>query len=230
MGRNAFAHESGIHQDGVLKNPLNFEIMTPQSVGLTSNRLTDRQAVGSPRASRASSRTSASTVEGEALDDGLPCRDRARGRQEGGHRRGPGGPGRPAGVGRRSAARRARGALEGWSVTSSHGGILAGQRRAPAPGRDPAPPRATGNGPVDALFGAVDAAVEPVLGWHPRARGLRDPRGLRWRGRPGPGHGPGASLDRSEDAQVDSVDRPRPIDQHHRGVARGVRRTRSRSC
>ena len=25
-----------------------------------------------------------------------------------------------------------------------------------------------GNGPVDALFGAVDAAVQPVLGWHPR--------------------------------------------------------------
>ena len=40
MGRNAFAHESGIHQDGVLKNPLNFEIMTPQSVGLSGNRLT----------------------------------------------------------------------------------------------------------------------------------------------------------------------------------------------
>lgn len=34
VGRNAFAHEAGIHQDGVLKNPLTYEIMTPQSVGV----------------------------------------------------------------------------------------------------------------------------------------------------------------------------------------------------
>lgn len=33
VGDNAFAHESGIHQDGVLKNPMTYEIMTPQSVG-----------------------------------------------------------------------------------------------------------------------------------------------------------------------------------------------------
>ena len=33
VGRNAFAHESGIHQDGMLKNDRTFEIMTPQSVG-----------------------------------------------------------------------------------------------------------------------------------------------------------------------------------------------------
>ena len=34
VGRNAFAHEAGIHQDGMLKNPLTYEIMTPQSVGV----------------------------------------------------------------------------------------------------------------------------------------------------------------------------------------------------
>jgi 2-isopropylmalate synthase len=39
VGRNAFAHEAGIHQDGVLKNPLTYEIMTPQSVGLKENTL-----------------------------------------------------------------------------------------------------------------------------------------------------------------------------------------------
>jgi 2-isopropylmalate synthase len=33
VGRNAFAHESGIHQDGVLKNAATYEIMTPESVG-----------------------------------------------------------------------------------------------------------------------------------------------------------------------------------------------------
>jgi 2-isopropylmalate synthase len=39
VGRNAFAHEAGIHQDGVIKNRLTYEIMTPQSVGVPDNRL-----------------------------------------------------------------------------------------------------------------------------------------------------------------------------------------------
>ncbi|MEX0593780.1 MAG: 2-isopropylmalate synthase [Balneolaceae bacterium] len=39
VGENAFAHEAGIHQHGVLNNPLTYEIMTPESVGLTSNRI-----------------------------------------------------------------------------------------------------------------------------------------------------------------------------------------------
>lgn len=39
VGKNAFAHESGIHQDGVLKNPETYEIITPEMIGLTSNVL-----------------------------------------------------------------------------------------------------------------------------------------------------------------------------------------------
>ncbi len=39
VGRNAFAHESGIHQDGVLKNAQTYEIMTPESVGLSKSSL-----------------------------------------------------------------------------------------------------------------------------------------------------------------------------------------------
>ncbi|MCA9886685.1 MAG: 2-isopropylmalate synthase, partial [Anaerolineae bacterium] len=39
VGANAFAHESGIHQDGVLKDAETFEIMTPESVGLAQSRL-----------------------------------------------------------------------------------------------------------------------------------------------------------------------------------------------
>jgi 2-isopropylmalate synthase len=39
VGDNAFAHEAGIHQDGMLKNPLTYEIMTPQSVGVPENKL-----------------------------------------------------------------------------------------------------------------------------------------------------------------------------------------------
>jgi 2-isopropylmalate synthase len=39
VGRNAFAHEAGIHQHGVINNPLCYEIMTPESVGVPSNSL-----------------------------------------------------------------------------------------------------------------------------------------------------------------------------------------------
>ncbi len=39
IGRNAFAHEAGIHQDGMIKNPLTYEIMTPQAVGIPCARL-----------------------------------------------------------------------------------------------------------------------------------------------------------------------------------------------
>jgi 2-isopropylmalate synthase len=39
VGDNAFAHEAGIHQDGVLKHKHTYEIMTPESVGIIGNRL-----------------------------------------------------------------------------------------------------------------------------------------------------------------------------------------------
>jgi 2-isopropylmalate synthase len=39
VGRNAFAHESGIHQDGMLKNAQTYEIMTPESVGVGKTSL-----------------------------------------------------------------------------------------------------------------------------------------------------------------------------------------------
>jgi len=39
VGDNAFAHEAGIHQDGVLKDTLTYEIMRPESVGISSNKL-----------------------------------------------------------------------------------------------------------------------------------------------------------------------------------------------
>ncbi|HAD41277.1 2-isopropylmalate synthase [Plesiomonas shigelloides] len=39
VGANAFAHSSGIHQDGVLKNKSTYEIITPESIGLNQNQL-----------------------------------------------------------------------------------------------------------------------------------------------------------------------------------------------
>jgi len=39
VGANAFAHESGIHQDGLIKEKITYEIMTPQSVGISGTHL-----------------------------------------------------------------------------------------------------------------------------------------------------------------------------------------------
>jgi 2-isopropylmalate synthase len=39
IGANAFAHEAGIHQDGMLKNRMTYEIMAPETVGLSANRM-----------------------------------------------------------------------------------------------------------------------------------------------------------------------------------------------
>lgn len=39
VGANAFAHEAGIHQDGMLKNQMTYEIMRPETVGLSASRL-----------------------------------------------------------------------------------------------------------------------------------------------------------------------------------------------
>jgi 2-isopropylmalate synthase len=39
VGRNAFAHEAGIHQDGMIKDPSTYEIIAPQSVGVPRNEL-----------------------------------------------------------------------------------------------------------------------------------------------------------------------------------------------
>jgi 2-isopropylmalate synthase len=50
VGKNAFAHESGIHQDGMLKNAQTFEIMRPQDVGLRETHPRHGQAFGPRRA------------------------------------------------------------------------------------------------------------------------------------------------------------------------------------
>ncbi len=39
VGANAFAHEAGIHQDGILKNPLTYEIVSPETLGIPARRL-----------------------------------------------------------------------------------------------------------------------------------------------------------------------------------------------
>ena len=67
VGQNAFAHEAGIHQDGMLKHRETYEIMRPEDVGFTKTQLvlgkhSGRHALGAAASSWAtSSPTSSST-------------------------------------------------------------------------------------------------------------------------------------------------------------------------
>src|SRR5206468_10796307 len=80
VGANAFAHASGIHQDGVLKDPRTYEIMTPQSVGWEARRIVVSKLSGR-RGLAARLAELGVPPEGEALDRAytlpLPRRDQA---------------------------------------------------------------------------------------------------------------------------------------------------------
>ncbi len=67
VGANAFAHASGIHQDGVLKDPRTYEIMTPQSVGWEARRIVVGKLSGR-RGLAARLAELGVPLEGEALD------------------------------------------------------------------------------------------------------------------------------------------------------------------
>jgi 2-isopropylmalate synthase len=171
VGRNAFAHESGIHQDGVLKNALTYEIMTPQSVGLAGSRLSVGKLSGR-RGLQGKLHELGHEVEGEALERiyraAIALADakkevtdadlvalvesQASGAGAGGDE---------------SAVAESPVRLEGWSVSSSKGGSSRGNAALVVNGRAVSA-EAEGNGPVGALFVAVDRAVEPVIGWFPR--------------------------------------------------------------
>ncbi len=67
VGANAFAHEAGIHQDGVLKNSSTYEIMTPESVGLSQSRLVLGKHSGR-HALKARLKELGYNIEGDALN------------------------------------------------------------------------------------------------------------------------------------------------------------------
>ena len=160
VGANAFAHESGIHQDGFLKNPLTYEIMTPQSVGLSGSTLSIGKLSGR-RGLQGKLRELGVELEGEQLDivyraaialadtkKEVTDNDLLALVQE-----------------RTSDAPRSI-ELLGWSISSSSGGHSVGSISLVVAGEAKAG-EATGNGPVNALFKATDEAVRPVLGWVP---------------------------------------------------------------
>ncbi len=160
VGGNAFAHESGIHQDGVIKNPLTYEIMTPQSIGLSGSQLTIGKLSGR-RGLQGKLRELGHDLDGDALDavyrQAIALADAKKEVTDADLL---------ALVEARSSEVPASIALEGWSVTSSHGGNATGTVSLSI-GGDVRAAESTGNGPVNALFSAVDKAIQPVLGWRP---------------------------------------------------------------
>jgi 2-isopropylmalate synthase len=160
VGGNAFAHESGIHQDGVIKNPLTYEIMTPQSVGLAGNSLTIGKLSGR-RGLAGKLAELGYELESETLDavyrQAISLADAKKEVTD---------EDLIALVEQRMAEVPQAVRLQGWNVTSSHGGNATGMVSL-AVGNEDHAKAAIGNGPVDALFEAVDAAIEPVFGWKP---------------------------------------------------------------
>jgi 2-isopropylmalate synthase len=160
VGANAFAHESGIHQDGVIKNPLTYEIMTPQSVGLSGSQLTIGKLSGR-KGLQKKLRDLGHDVSGDALDvvyrEAIALADLKKEVTDADLL---------ALVQQRSDDVPASIVLQGWSVTSSHGGRSTGSVQVTLDG-EPRAGEETGNGPVNALYRAVDDAIRPVLGWEP---------------------------------------------------------------
>jgi 2-isopropylmalate synthase len=160
VGANAFAHESGIHQDGVIKNPLTYEIMTPQSVGLSGSQLTIGKLSGR-KGLAAKLAELGHEMDGERLETiyraAIALADAKKEVTDADLL---------ALVEQQAAEVPAAIELLGWSVTSQHGGRSVGSVTLVVSGEERAA-QATGNGPVDALYSAVDEAVGPILGWFP---------------------------------------------------------------
>jgi 2-isopropylmalate synthase len=164
VGRNAFAHESGIHQDGYLKNALTYEIMTPQSVGLAGSRLSVGKLSGR-RGLQGKLHELGYDLDGAALDAvyraAIALADAKKEVTDADL---------AALVEQQTAespvsAAGPRVVLEGWNVTSSYGSRSTGSASLSVDGQSRSA-EGSGNGPVDAVFGAVDAALQQILGWH----------------------------------------------------------------
>ena len=216
VGGNAFAHESGIHQDGVIKNPLTYEIMTPQSVGLTGSQLTIGKLSGR-RGLQGKLRELGHDLEGDALDtiyrqaieladakkevtdaDLLALVDQRASEV-------------PASIAldrleRDLVARRQR-HRHGDPDRRRAGALVGGDRQ--RTGQRPLPGGRRGP-PADARL-----APDPDR--------VRDQGRVGRRGRPGPGPGPLPALV-GRGPRCARRQRPRVMHEHHRGVARGLPR------
>ena len=190
--------------------------MTPQSVGLSGSQLTIGKLSGR-RGLQGKLKELGHEVEGEALDEvyrqAVALADAKKEVTDADLL---------ALMEQRASEVPASVALVGWSVTSSHGGNATGTVTLTIAGEERSA-ETTGNGPVNALFGAVDEALQPVLGWHPTLTEYEikavsageDAQGqVLVRCRRSSRRGAGRARRR----------RARVIHEHHRGVARRLSR------
>ncbi|HEU4863613.1 MAG TPA: 2-isopropylmalate synthase [Candidatus Limnocylindria bacterium] len=161
VGANAFAHESGIHQDGFLKNPLTYEIMTPESVGLSGSTLTLGKLSGRAGFDERLRRLGIH-VEPDALDtlyaEAIGLADQKK---------------QVTDADLLALAEQHVDPvpqlieLEHWATASRQGESSSGNVSVFYDGRT-FRAFAGGNGPVDALLKAVDNALEQIIGGRPQ--------------------------------------------------------------
>jgi 2-isopropylmalate synthase len=160
VGANAFTHESGIHQDGFLKNPLTYEILTPESVGLAGSTLTLGKLSGRRGLNDRLQRLGIQ-LEPEGLDalyqEAIALADRKKQVTDADLL---------ALVEQRADPVPALVRLEHWASASRQGETSSGNVSLFYDGRTYRA-FAGGNGPVDALLKATDNALDQIMGGRP---------------------------------------------------------------
>jgi 2-isopropylmalate synthase len=154
VGANAFAHESGIHQDGMLKNRSTYEIMRPESVGATQTRLVLGKHSG--RAALAARLTEL----GYAFDDSTLDRVFGRFKALADRRKSVADADLEALVNDDGAPQEEIYSLDGLQVGCGTQGMPTATVRLRGPDGRVRTHAAVGTGPVDAAYKAIDALVE----------------------------------------------------------------------
>ncbi|MEL6663658.1 MAG: 2-isopropylmalate synthase [Pseudomonadota bacterium] len=152
VGKNAFAHESGIHQDGMLKNAETYEIMRPEDVGVSETSL-----VMGKHSGRAALRDRLATLgydlEGDALNDAF-----RRFKKLADAKKDVFDDDLIALVDEQLAAEGERVVLKKLKIVAGTDGPQEAEIHVTVDG-EPTEASAEGNGPVDALFKSIRAAV-----------------------------------------------------------------------
>ena len=153
VGGNAFAHESGIHQDGMLKHQATYEIMTPESVGAMGTRL----VLGKHSGRHAFAEQLAALgvrLDGEALDRAF---ERFKALAD--HKKHIGEADLLALASSERAAAQPHYGLDGLQVGCGTMGMPTATVRLRGPTGNVVVHAAVGTGPVDAAFKAIDSIV-----------------------------------------------------------------------
>ena len=210
VGRNAFAHEAGIHQDGVLKERTTYEIMDATTIGLKSNSLVLGKHSGR-HALRDALEEMGFEIDGQALNTAFKRFKEIADRKK-----------QVTAMDLEALVTdELREEIAGYALESfERRGLLAApaaraRRRSSLPDGSSASGSFTGDGPIDAVFQAINAAT----GIDAHAQRVHDRRGHRGPGRArrGVGRGRAGRIHRRGSGR---------LDRHHR---RGRARVRARA-